>query len=168
MRVSLIAAVANNGVIGDGAKLPWHIPSDLKRFRKLTLHKPVIMGRKTFESIGKPLDNRYNIVVSQSMPDNHPGIRVARSFIEAVLYANVYADGIDPQPEAMVIGGASIYEQALSQLWHRCYLTLVHGDYEGDVKFPVHISELGFVHRAEAGPEGEEPATTYLELTPRS
>lgn len=122
-----------NRVIGRGGKLPWHIPEDLKHFKKLTLGKPVIMGRKTFESIGKPLPGRANIVVSRSgfFAD---GIIPARSVDDALQEAEKIAarDGVT---EIMIIGGAQVYEQSLA-MTDRLYLTVVEETIEGDAFFP--------------------------------
>jgi dihydrofolate reductase len=133
VRIAFVVAVAENGVIGRNGQLPWRLPSDLKRFRKLTMGKPVVMGRKTYESIGKPLDGRDNIVVTRQ-PDFHPpGVRVASSVEQALALGQELAArrGAD---EVMVIGGAEVYRMALPRA-ERLYLTLVHAEPEGDVRF---------------------------------
>ena len=114
-RISLIVARARDGAIGRRGDLPWHVPADLRHFKRLTVGKPVIMGRKTFESIaarlGGPLPGRHNIVVTRNSAWNHPGVSVAANLAEAIASA-----GLDPKsraPEIMVIGGAEIYAQAL-------------------------------------------------------
>ena len=136
-RLSLIAALAKNRVIGRGNTLPWHLPADLKRFKSLTLGHPVIMGRKTFESIvallGKPLPGRDNIVISRSA--GHPRaaqwtgaqVRFAASLDEALR-------GITAE-EVFVIGGAEIYALALP-VADRLHLTEILADVEGDAYFP--------------------------------
>jgi dihydrofolate reductase len=134
MRISLIVAVALNGVIGRDGKLPWRIPSDLKRFRQLTMGKPVIMGRRTFQSLAKPLDGRHNIVVTRD-PAFVAGGAVAVASFEAALRVareRAQARGVD---EIMVIGGAEIYRTALP-LANRIYLTRVHAAPDGDTFFP--------------------------------
>jgi dihydrofolate reductase len=129
MRISLIAAVSSNGVIGRGGKLPWHLSADLRRFKQLTMGHPIIMGRKTYESIGRPLPGRTTIVVSRQ-PDFHPtGVYVARSLPNALQQAS-------SSDEAFVVGGAQIYAAALPTA-DRLYLTEVEADVDGDTFFPA-------------------------------
>jgi dihydrofolate reductase len=127
--ISLIVAAAENGVIGRGGELPWRIPSDLKTFRRLTLGKPVIMGRKTYQSIGRPLDGRLNIVVSRDPKLALPGVTVVSDLATAIAQAG-------DAPEIMIIGGAEIYRAALA-LAHRVYLTRVHAQPTGDATFEL-------------------------------
>jgi dihydrofolate reductase len=131
--VSIIVAAAENGVIGRNGQMPWRIPSDLKTFRRLTLGKPVIMGRKTYASIGKPLDGRLNIVVSRDAHFAAPGAVVVPSLAAAIEHARAHAA---TAPEIMVIGGAEIYAAALP-LANRIYLTCVHAQPGGDARFQV-------------------------------
>src|SRR3972149_9481630 len=130
-RLTIIAALTRNGVIGRGNRLPWHIPEDLKRFKALTLGHPVIMGRKTFESIlatlGKPLPGRENIVVTRSRAFAHPGCRVVQSIEEAL----ATADGAD---EMLVIGGGQIYALA-PPFADPLPLTEGHAETPGDAYF---------------------------------
>ena len=128
MVISLIAAVGSNWVIGKGGDLPWHLPADLKRFKSLTLGKPVIMGRKTYESIGHPLSQRKNIVMTTSTTYHVPGCHVVHSITQAL----ETAEGDD---EAMIIGGAAIYRQ-FWPIADRIYLTEIDEVFEGDVFFP--------------------------------
>jgi dihydrofolate reductase len=138
--VSLIAAMTRDGLIGDGRRLPWHLPRDLRRFRRLTLGKPVIMGRRTFESLGRPLDGRRNIVLTRR-PDFRPeGVAVARSLAEALELARMSAPE-GPEREIMVIGGAEVYREALP-LCDRLYLTIVEGKFEGSAYFPIKPDDL--------------------------
>jgi dihydrofolate reductase len=134
VKISLVVAAAENGVIGRDGRLPWRIPSDLKTFRRLTLGKPIIMGRKTYQSIGKPLDQRDNIVVTRDLAFHVPGIIVTGSLDAALDKARALAaaKGID---EIVVIGGAELYRQALP-LADRIYLTRVHAEPQGDALFP--------------------------------
>lgn len=127
--ISLIAAMSRNRVIGMNGQLPWYLPEDLRRFRALTVGKPVIMGRKTFESLGKALPDRFNVVVTRQ-PDYVPptGVTV-RSSLEDALKLCAGA------PEIMVIGGGEIYAQALP-VADRIYLTVIDEDIEGDARFP--------------------------------
>lgn len=133
MRISLIVAAARNGVIGRGGGLAWKISDDLKRFRQLTLGHPVIMGRKTFESIGRPLPGRTNIVISRSMGEAQ-GVIVVRTIEEALAAAKGAATrhGVD---EAFVIGGAEIYTRMLDCA-DRIHLTEVDADVQGDAFMP--------------------------------
>lgn len=136
MRIALIVAVAENGVIGRQNKLPWYLPNDLKYFKKMTMGKPVIMGRKTFESIGKALPGRTNIVVSRQTDCGLPeGVRLANTLQQAFTIgeADALLNGVE---EMMVIGGAELYAMALPQV-SRLYLTQVHAEVEGDAYFPA-------------------------------
>ncbi len=126
--ISLVAAVASNRVIGRGGRLPWHLPDDLRHFRALTLGKPVIMGRRTFASIGKPLAGRRNVIVTRDPAFHAEGCAVAHD-VDAALEAAGAA------PEIVVIGGASLYLDFLPRA-ERIYLTEVHAEAEGDVFFP--------------------------------
>lgn len=124
--VSLVFAVARNGVIGRDNDLPWRLPDDLKRFKAITLGKPVVMGRKTFESIGRPLPGRENRVITRQLGFEAPGCRVFANLEEALT---------GPEDEVMVIGGGQIYAEALP-LAGRLYLTEVEVEVEGDAYFP--------------------------------
>ena len=134
MTLSLIVAAAENGVIGRNNALPWHLPEDLKYFKRTTLGKPIVMGRITFESIGKPLPGRTNIVISRQPDYQAEGVKVVASIDEALALAEDIAliDGVD---ELMVIGGAAIYAEALPRA-DRLYLTEVHAEVPGDAYLP--------------------------------
>lgn len=133
--ISAIAALSENNVIGRGNALPWHIPEDLKFFKSMTSGKPVIMGRRTFDSIGRALPNRLNIVITRS-DVVIPGVSVCQTVKRAIDIAKKSG-----AQEIMVIGGAQIYEQALP-LCNRLYLTRVHAQVEGDTFFPaININE---------------------------
>lgn len=133
MDIALIVAVANKGVIGADNQLPWRLPEDLRYFKQKTLGKPVIMGRKTYQSIGRPLPGRANIVVTrQPHWSAHPDLRVAGGLEEAIALA---AEAMPEATEAMVMGGAEIYRQALP-LAQRIYLTRVELEVPGDAHFP--------------------------------
>ena len=129
MMISLICAVSRNGVIGLGGRLPWKLPNDLKRFKALTMGHPVIMGRKTFESLRKPLPGRTNIVVTHQSGYRADGCQVVGSIEEAL-------QACQQEPEVFVIGGANVYAQALP-LAHRIYLTEVHAHVQGDTRMPA-------------------------------
>ena len=132
VRIAFVVAMAENGVIGRSGGLPWRLPSDLKRFRKLTLGKPIIMGRKTFESIGKPLDGRDSIVVTRRRDFSVSGVHVAGSVAEAMALGRRLAAARGAE-EVMVIGGADIFRAALPEA-ERIYLTLVHATPLGDIR----------------------------------
>jgi dihydrofolate reductase len=125
MEITLVVAAADNGVIGRDNALPWHLPDDLKRFKGITLGKPVVMGRKTFESIGKPLPGRQNIVVTRDPNYRRDAVDVVHDVAGALGAAGAVA-------ELMVIGGAAIFRQFLPRA-NRVHLTRVHADVPGDV-----------------------------------
>lgn len=127
-RIYLIAAVAKNGVIGANGKLPWRLPEDLKHFKKLTLGHPIVMGRRTWESLGKPLPDREHIVISRKAGYEAPGASVAASLAGAIALCT-------GEPVVFVIGGAEIYAAALP-LADGLVLTEIQQDYEGDTRFP--------------------------------
>jgi dihydrofolate reductase len=135
MRRSLIVAAAENGVIGVDNRLPWRLPADLARFKQLTMGHHLIMGRKTYESIGKPLEGRDSIVVTRRRDFAVAGVRVATSVEEAIDLGRELAEkrGVD---EVMVIGGEGIFRAALADA-DRIYLTLVHGTPAGDTRFAL-------------------------------
>ena len=124
--LTLIAAIAANGVIGKNNKTPWHLPRDMAYFKQHTLGKPILMGRKTFESIGHPLPGRQNIILTRDPTYNARGAAIITSLSQA-LEINT--------PEIMVIGGAEIYQQTLP-LASRLHLTLLDNPFEGDTIFP--------------------------------
>jgi dihydrofolate reductase len=126
--VSLIVAMAQNGVIGRGNSLPWRLPQDLKRFRAFTLGKPVLMGRKTYESIGRPLPGRANLVLTRDRSWYAQGVMTVHSLEQALAQAGEAA-------ELVVIGGAEVYRLVLP-VARRIYLTHVHADVPGDTFFP--------------------------------
>ena len=131
MRIALIAAMSENGVIGNHNALPWHLPEELKYFREKTRDKPVIMGRKTFESIGnKPLPNRLNIILTHALHFTAPDCKVVHSVEDALKAAGDYCE------EIMVMGGAEIYK-AFLPVASRIYLTVIHQIYAGDTVFPI-------------------------------
>jgi dihydrofolate reductase len=129
-RIAFVVAVAENGVIGRGGGLPWRLPSDLKRFRATTLGRPLIMGRRTYEAIGTPLDGRDNIVLTRRAGVYPPGVLVAATLPEALCLARAQAAKRAVE-EIMIIGGAEIFRAALP-LAERIYLTLVHAAPLGD------------------------------------
>jgi dihydrofolate reductase len=134
--LSLIAAVAANGCIGIDNKLPWYLPDDLKFFKAVTSGKPVIMGRSTFDSLGRPLPNRTNIVITRNPAFTAPeGVRVVHSLDAALRVAEAVAE-IAGNDEVVIIGGAQVYAEALPRV-RRMYLTEVKKTVPGDAFFPV-------------------------------
>ncbi|MEO9275721.1 type 3 dihydrofolate reductase [Marinomonas sp. 5E14-1] len=132
--LSLIVAMSTNRTIGINNSLPWHLPNDLKYFKQATMGKPIIMGRKTFESIGKPLPGRRNIVISRGSSYQAEGIDVVTSLEDAISLGEDICL-VNGQEEVMVIGGAQIYELALEKA-DRLYITHVDANVEGDAFFP--------------------------------
>lgn len=135
MIISAIAAIDRAGLIGDGIKMPWRLPRDLRRFRKLTLGKPVVMGRTTLESLPAPLDDRLNIVLTRNRGFHAEGCRVAGSIEDALKIAEEYA-GRTGGNEVMIIGGGAVFAETVS-LWDHLLLTVVGGDFQGDTYFPL-------------------------------
>ena len=131
--IAAIVAVARNGVIGRDGGLPWRLPADLRFFKRQTLEKPVIMGRKTFDSIGKPLPDRLNIVVTRNSEFDAPGVVIADSTDQAL---DVAASERPEASETMVIGGGQIYRETLDRTT-RLYLTDIDAEIEGDTTFPT-------------------------------
>lgn len=132
--LALIAAVAANGVIGRDNDLPWRLPEDLRYFKACTLGKPVIMGRRTYESIGRPLPERCNIVVSRTWHESPAGVTLKASPEEALVHAREYAARTGAE-EVMLIGGGELYRWGLPRA-RRLYLTLIDAAVEGDATFP--------------------------------
>ncbi len=133
--LALVVAMAKNNVIGSGGAMPWHMSDDLKWFKKNTLGKPVIMGRKTFQSIGRALPERDNIVITRQSDFCHQDITVASNLEDAIAIAEAFALHRGVQ-EICIIGGGEIYQQALP-FANRIYLTEIEADIEGDVFFPA-------------------------------
>lgn len=153
--VHLIVAVAQNGVIGNGGTLPWHVPEDLKHFRSVTTGHPIVMGRKTFDSIGKPLPGRMNIVVSRDMRPRE-GVHVVRGLDEALEAA---AGQSEFGPPVYVIGGASLYKAALP-LAEVVELTHLDLSVDGDTFFDLNVGEWTEAARR----PGQTPGVTFRTL----
>jgi dihydrofolate reductase len=132
--VAMIAAVAGNGVIGTGGKIPWRIPSDMAFFKRTTMGKPIVMGRKQFESMGRPLAGRTNLVVSRQAGYQPDGVIVIDDLDAAIDHAVAIAEA-DGEGEAMIIGGGEIYAQAMARA-DRLYISHVALEPEGEVRFP--------------------------------
>jgi dihydrofolate reductase len=165
MKIVLVAAVGKNNVIGREGQLPWRLKSDLKHFRELTINKPVIMGRKTYLSIGKPLKDRTNIVLTRDLGLVAPGAMLATSLDAALAYAREDAGkrGVD---EIMVIGGSDVFADTIARA-DRLEITHVHASPQGDSFFPPidpKIWREASRQRHAAGPDDEASFTvaTYL------
>ncbi len=160
MKVSLIAAVAANGVIGDGTGMPWRLSSDMKRFKVLTMGKPVVVGRKTFETFGKPLPGRTNIVVTRQDDYRLEGALVAASLDQALALAAEVAEATGAD-EVMVLGGGEIYAAAIKHA-DRLYVTHVAAEPAGNTRFPsIDPAEWHAVSR-EPVPAGEKDSAATV------
>jgi dihydrofolate reductase len=158
MNISIIVALAAKRVIGNQNRLPWHLPADLQHFKQVTMGKPIVMGRKTFESIGRPLPGRTNIVITRNENYSAEGCKVVHS-MEAAMQAAAGSE------EVMVIGGAEFYRQALPHAG-TLYLTCVDGDFEGDAFFPeLDDREWREVERTDFKPDEKNPhAYSFVRL----
>jgi dihydrofolate reductase len=146
--ICLIAALAANRVIGNNNALPWHLPADLKRFKALTMGHPVVMGRKTYESIGRPLPGRRNLVITRNRGYSAPGCDIVHSLDDAIAACR-------GTKIIFIIGGAELYRESLPRA-HRLEFTEIHAEFEGDAAFPefppVEWREAAReIHEAEAG-----------------
>ena len=154
--LAVIVAAAENGVIGRNNALPWHLPQDLQYFKRVTMGKPIVMGRKTFESIGRPLPGRTNIVITRNPDFQSAGVRVVASLDEALRLAGEVAL-IDGAGELVVIGGAEIYRAAIPRA-DRLYITEVHASIAGDAFLPdIDWGQWREVKRQRHGAEGPNP-----------
>lgn len=162
MILSLVVARADNGVIGQDNALPWHIPADLRHFKRLTVGKPVVMGRRTFDSIGKPLPGRHNIVLTRDPAWHADGVTVVANLAEAIAAA-----GLQPQTradEVMIIGGAQIYAEALPSAT-RVHLTEVHAAPAGDTVLPpFDPARWRETAREDHAAEGDTPGYSFVTL----
>ena len=147
MQVSLIVAYAANRVIGRDGRLPWHLPADLAHFKRTTMGRPIVMGRRTWDSIGRPLPGRRNIVVSRDLAWRAPGAEAAGSLDDAIARC-------DDQPEVFVIGGAQVYALALPRA-DRIVATEIDRAYDGDAWFPALDAEAWRAVAREAHPAGD-------------
>ena len=158
MKLSIIVAMTRNRVIGRDNDMPWHLPAELQHFKKVTMGKPIVMGRRTFDSIGRVLPGRKNIVISRDRNFLFAGVTVVHGFEQAVRAAG-------SAEELMIIGGANLYRQTLDQV-ERLYITLIHVDLEGDTYFPE-LNEEDWVQMEKVRREPDEQneyAMTFLVL----
>jgi len=162
--VTLVVARARNGVIGLNGAMPWHLPADLKRFKAITVGKPVVMGRKTFESIGKPLPGRQNIVLTRQADWRAEGVTVVPNLAEAIAAA-----GLDPRirGHVMIIGGAEIYALALP-IATRIELTEIDAEPAGDTFLPAFDpTRWQEIARVTHAPEADKPGFAFITLERR-
>jgi len=157
MRIEIIVAMSENRVIGYRKKMPWHMPADLKHFKDITMGKPILMGRTTYESIGKPLPGRCNIVITRDVEFRAPGCVITNS-IDCALEAASYSDKL------LVIGGASLYEHMLPRA-KRIYLTVIHHDFPGDTHFPEINKDEWVEHEHTNHPADEKNPFAYSFIT---
>lgn len=166
--IALIAAISRNNVIGRGGKIPWHIPEDLKRFKSLTTGHVLVMGRKTYESIGKPLPGRTTIVISHSpgyygipelMTSSEGGLKASPSFARAMVFAALFAP-----KDIFICGGAEVYREALERdVVDKLYLTQVDIECEGDTFMPpIDWSRWGDGFRAERLASGDHVPYSFV------
>jgi dihydrofolate reductase len=158
MRISIIVAMTPQRVIGKGGDMPWHLPAELQHFKGITMGRPIVMGRRTHESIGRPLPGRQHIVVTRERGYESEGVHVVHSLDQAIAAAG-------DAPELMIIGGATLYRQALDRAG-RVYLTLVHASLEGDTWFPeLDPAQWDEVERTERQADERNPyPMTFLTL----
>lgn len=169
IKISVIVAMAENRVIGKNNTLIWHLPDDLKHFKATTMGKPLIMGRKSFQSLPGVLPGRPHIVVSRSAPTpemlGHDNVYGAETLEDAITKATELAHNAD-QDEIFITGGGQIYEQTLPMV-ERLYITIVHADYEGDTRFPkLEWEDWEIVDAVEHDPDvkNDRPSFTIMTL----
>ena len=155
-KISVIVAMAENNVIGVDNKLPWHISEDLKRFKELTIHHPIIMGRKTFDSIGKPLKDRLNIVISRNKNLKINGVVIVGSLVEAI---NLTSEA----PNTFIIGGEQIYKLSMPIATH-LYLTQVKLSIDGDAFFPDYNRDEWKVVKSDSGRTADNLDYSFIDL----
>ncbi len=148
--IKIIVAISKNRVIGDSNRLIWHLPADLKRFKEITTGHPIVMGRKTYQSIGRPLPNRRNIIITRDEEFEVDGCEVVNSLEEALLLTN---------NDCFIIGGGEIYKQSL-HLADQIYMTVVSEDFEGDTKFPE-IDQSWYISKQEDFTSDEKNQHNY-------
>ncbi len=153
MNISIIVAISTNNAIGKDNQLLWHLPADLKHFKAITTGHPIIMGRKTYDSIGKPLPNRRNIIITRQKDLTLEGVEVVHSIADAIALCK-------EENEVFIIGGAEIYKSALAST-SRIYLTTVHQQYEADAFFPILTKEEWNIINQEYHPADEKNSVAY-------
>ncbi len=156
--MNIIVAVSENGVIGLNGKMPWHLPKDLQYFKKMTLQHTVIMGRYTYESIGKPLPNRKNIVLSNTL-NHQDGILIAKNWNDVFNF-------IQQDEKVFIIGGQQVFHQALEKkIVQKIYRTFIHHSFEGDTFFPeIHLKEWSLVSQEFSAKDEKNPYDLTFEI----
>jgi len=163
--LTLVVARADNGVIGVDGGLPWHLPADLRHFKRLTVGKPVVMGRRTFESIGRPLPGRQNIVLTRDPAWRADGVTAVANLAEAIAAAGLQ-QGARPD-EIMIIGGAAVYAEAMPSA-RRVHLTEVHAEPDGDTVLPPFDPGVwAETAREDNAADGDAPAYSFVTLDRR-
>ena len=166
VKIAMIAAVAENGVIGADQSIPWRIPSDMAFFKRITMGKPLVMGRKQFETVGKPLPGRTNIVVTRQADYSPDGVIVMGNLDAAIAEARAIAEG-DGVDEVMIVGGGEIYRQAMP-LADRLYISHVALAPDGDVMFPtIDAGEWKVVGEPVVAPSGKDAAAFRVKVYER-
>ncbi len=160
MKIAMIAAMANKRVIGKDNQMPWHLPEDLRHFKAMTLGKPVVMGRKTFESIGRPLPGRHNIVISRQADLVIEGVSCVTSFEQALALAG-------DVEEVIVMGGGQLYQTLLPRA-DKLYLTQIDLDVEGDTYFPHWDDGSWMIEESETHTNDKGLRYTFINLTRQS
>ncbi len=160
MTVSLVAARSENDIIGHGPDIPWHLPADLEYFKNLTTGHTIVMGRKTFDSIGRALPNRRTIVITRNTDFRNAGVATATSLEDALRIAEQDPYETDGACEIFVVGGGEIFHHALSHA-DKMFLTRVHAEIEGDVRFPEFADEEWECVSAERHPADATHAFDY-------
>ena len=166
VRIAMIAGVAENGVIGSEQTIPWRVPSDMAFFKKTTMGKPILMGRKQYETVGKPLHGRANIVITRQRDYQPEGVLVFHSIDDALAKAReiAQADGVD---EIMIIGGGELYAQLMARA-DRLYITHIDLSPSGDVRFPAIAPEQWtVVDLPEVAPSPKDEATYRVKVYER-
>lgn len=153
MTLSIIAAVSENNIIGGDNNLLWHLPADLKRFKQITSEHHIIMGRKTYESVGKPLPDRTNIIVTTDETYKAEGCIVFNTIKEAIDYAK-------GQDEVFILGGGNIYKQTIN-IADKMYITRIHENFKGDTYFPVIDKSIWYEELVEAHQPDEKNKYSY-------
>lgn len=156
-QISIIVAISENQVIGQNNQLPWHFSADLKRFKSITMNKPIVMGKNTWHSLGRPLPGRTNIVVSRNPDFSEKGCLTYTSLQNAI-------ENHRDVKEIMIIGGSEIYRHALPMA-NRIYLTLIHKHYEGDTYFPDYdVSEWQVENKENIPATDTTPSISFIDL----
>ena len=155
-RLNHIVCASENGIIGREGDMPWHLPEDLKHFKKTTMGCPVIMGRKTYESIGRPLPGRLNVVLTRDASYTADGIEVTTSMDKAIEIASAHQKANEGKDEIFIIGGGELYKQTMGMI-DRVYLTRIHREIDGDTSYgPIPEADFSLIERDDHENENEK------------